>query len=78
MVGIISKTESRIEDSSVLAGLESSGLPLKIKHFLRQWQILDINGSFVGPSMGSKKLSRGTLDASLWTISDLLLVQHVV
>jgi hypothetical protein len=64
----ISKRESRIKDSSVLAGLEQSGLPLQIKDHLGRIHFLGPFGSFMDPSMGPKQLSRGNLDTTLWKI----------
>jgi hypothetical protein len=70
-MAMISETESKIEDSSVLAGLQKSGLPLNIKDRLGQWHFLSATGSFMRPSVGPQQFSRGTLNTTLWKILHL-------
>jgi hypothetical protein len=59
-VGLISKTENRIEDFSAFAGLEIPGHPLQIKHHLSQWHFFRTTESFMRLSrMGPQQFSRG-------------------
>jgi hypothetical protein len=62
---MISKTESRVENYSVLAGPEKLGLKLKIKHCLGKRHFLYSTGSFMGPFMVAQQFPRWTLDATL-------------